>query len=150
MTFFHIFFRGHPGNRLVSHFSQWSQESPCAPEIRGNYSWKPSKAQILTPNHQKVTSILLVSFFGSARYWINISDEKEFSLINKRAKKLKEKIMRMRKEGLAGKGEFSVENLAFKKAFQLFRLSSFTVLVISSLLVSIIHQIYFLQTNCQG
>ena len=33
----------------------------------------------------------------------NISDEKEFSLINKRAKKLKEKIMRMRKEGLAGK-----------------------------------------------
>ena len=44
----------------------------------------------------------------------NISDEKEFSLINKRAKKLKEKIMRMRKEGLAGKGEFSVENLAFK------------------------------------
>ena len=44
----------------------------------------------------------------------NISDEKEFSLINRRAKKLKEKIMRMRKEGLAGKGEFSVENLAFK------------------------------------
>ena len=44
----------------------------------------------------------------------NISDEKEFSLINKRAKKLKEKIMRMRKEGLTGKGEFSVENLAFK------------------------------------
>lgn len=44
----------------------------------------------------------------------NISDEKEFSLINRRAKKLKEKIMKMRKEGLAGKGEFSVENLAFK------------------------------------
>ena len=44
----------------------------------------------------------------------NISDEKEFSLINRRAKKLKEKIMRMSKEGLAGKGEFSVENLAFK------------------------------------
>ena len=44
----------------------------------------------------------------------NISDEKEFSLINRRAKKLKEKIMRMRKEGLAGKGELSVENLAFK------------------------------------
>ena len=41
----------------------------------------------------------------------------------------------------------AVENLAFKKAFQLFRLSSFTVLVISSLLVSIIHQIYFLQTG---
>jgi hypothetical protein len=44
----------------------------------------------------------------------NISDEKEFSLINKRAKKLKDKIMKMRKEGLAGKGEFSIENLAFK------------------------------------
>ena len=44
----------------------------------------------------------------------NISDEKEFSLINKRAKKLKDKIMKMRKEGLASKGEFSVENLAFK------------------------------------
>ena len=41
----------------------------------------------------------------------------------------------------------AIENLAFKKAFQLFRLSSFTVLVISSLLVSIIHQIYFLQTG---
>ena len=44
----------------------------------------------------------------------NISDEKEFSLVNKRAKKLKDKIMKMRKEGLAGKGEFSIENLAFK------------------------------------
>ena len=41
----------------------------------------------------------------------------------------------------------AIENLAFKKAFKLFRLSSFTVLVISSLLVSIIHQIYFLQTG---
>ena len=44
----------------------------------------------------------------------NISDAKEFALINKRAKKLKDKIMRMRKQGLVGKGEFSVENLAFK------------------------------------
>ena len=44
----------------------------------------------------------------------NISDEKEFSLINRRAKKLKDKIMKMRREGLASKGEFSVENLAFK------------------------------------
>ena len=44
----------------------------------------------------------------------NISDEKEFSLVNNRAKKLKDKIMKMRKEGLASKGEFSVENLAFK------------------------------------
>ena len=44
----------------------------------------------------------------------NISDEKEFSLVNKRAKKLKEKLMKMRQDGLASKGEFSVENLAFK------------------------------------
>ena len=44
----------------------------------------------------------------------NISDEKEFSLVNKRAKKLKDKLMKMRQDGLASKGEFSVENLAFK------------------------------------
>ena len=44
----------------------------------------------------------------------NISDAKEFALINKRAKKLKDKIMRMRQQGLTDKGEFSVENLAFK------------------------------------
>ena len=44
----------------------------------------------------------------------NISDAKEFALINKRSKKLKDKIMTMRKQGLTGKGEFSVENLAFK------------------------------------
>jgi len=44
----------------------------------------------------------------------NISDEKEFSLVNSRAKKLKDKLMKMRKDGLASKGEFSVENLAFK------------------------------------
>ena len=37
--------------------------------------------------------------------------------------------------------------LAFKKAFELFQHSSFTILVISSLTVSIIHQIYFLQTG---
>ena len=41
----------------------------------------------------------------------------------------------------------AVEKLAFKKAFDLFRYSSFTVLVIASLAVSIIHQIYFLQTG---
>ena len=44
----------------------------------------------------------------------NINDADEFALINKRAKKLKDKIMRMRKQGLASKGEFSIENLAFK------------------------------------
>jgi len=44
----------------------------------------------------------------------NISDEKEFSLVNSRAKKLKDKLMKMRKDGLASKGEFSIENLAFK------------------------------------
>lgn len=41
----------------------------------------------------------------------------------------------------------AVEKLAFKKAFKLFNYSSFTVLVIASLSVSIIHQIYFLQTG---
>ena len=41
----------------------------------------------------------------------------------------------------------ATEKLAFKKAFELFQFSSFTVLVISSLAVSVIHQIYFLQTG---
>lgn len=40
-----------------------------------------------------------------------------------------------------------MEKLAFKKAFELFRLSSFVTLVIASLAVSVIHQIYFLQTG---
>ena len=41
----------------------------------------------------------------------------------------------------------AVEKLAFKKAFDLFQYSSFTILVVASLAVSIIHQIYFLQTG---
>ena len=41
----------------------------------------------------------------------------------------------------------ATEKLAFKKAFGLFRFSSFTTLVIASLAVSVIHQIYFLQTG---
>ena len=41
----------------------------------------------------------------------------------------------------------AVEKLAFKKAFKLFRHSSFATLVIASLAVSVIHQIYFLQTG---
>ncbi|MBL51868.1 MAG: hypothetical protein CMG57_07925 [Candidatus Marinimicrobia bacterium] len=40
-----------------------------------------------------------------------------------------------------------VEKLAFKKAFKLFGMTSFTVLVITSLAISAIHQIYFLQTG---
>ena len=43
-----------------------------------------------------------------------LGDEKELQLVNKRAKSLKQRIMKMRKEGLSSKGEFSVENLAFK------------------------------------
>jgi len=43
-----------------------------------------------------------------------LSDEKELSLVNKRAKKLKLRIMKMRKDGLSSAGEYSVENLAFK------------------------------------
>jgi len=39
------------------------------------------------------------------------------------------------------------EKLAFKKAFELFKYPSFTILVISSLVVSVIHQIYFLQAG---
>ena len=35
----------------------------------------------------------------------------------------------------------------YKKAFDLFQYSSFTILVVASLAVSIIHQIYFLQTG---
>lgn len=41
----------------------------------------------------------------------------------------------------------AIEKLAFKKAFRLFNYSSFTVLVVASLAVSVIHQIYFLQTG---
>ena len=41
----------------------------------------------------------------------------------------------------------AVEKLAFKKAFALFNQTSFTILVVASLTVSIIHQIYFLQTG---
>ena len=41
----------------------------------------------------------------------------------------------------------AVEKLAFKKAFELFNQTSFTILVMASLTVSIIHQIYFLQTG---
>ena len=41
----------------------------------------------------------------------------------------------------------ATEKLAFKKAFKLFRFSSFTTLVIASLAISVIHQIYFLQTG---
>ena len=41
----------------------------------------------------------------------------------------------------------AVEKLAFKKAFELFKETSFTILVVASLAVSVIHQIYFLQTG---
>ena len=41
----------------------------------------------------------------------------------------------------------AVEKLAFKKAFELFNQTSFSILVVASLTVSIIHQIYFLQTG---
>ncbi len=41
----------------------------------------------------------------------------------------------------------AVEKLAFKKAFSLFNNRSFLILVLASLGVSIIHQIYFLQTG---
>lgn len=41
----------------------------------------------------------------------------------------------------------AVEKLAFNKAFQLFNKSSFTVLVIASLGISIVHQIYFIQAG---
>ena len=41
----------------------------------------------------------------------------------------------------------AIEKLAFKKAFSLFSNKSFLVLVLASLGVSIIHQIYFLQTG---
>lgn len=44
----------------------------------------------------------------------NLSEE-DYHAIEKRAEKLKDKIMKDRKDGLAEKGEFSVENLVFKK-----------------------------------
>ena len=41
----------------------------------------------------------------------------------------------------------AVEKLAFKKAFQLFNKPSFRILVIASLAISIVHQIYFIQAG---
>jgi len=41
----------------------------------------------------------------------------------------------------------AVEKLAFKKAFQLFNKPSFKILVIASLAISIVHQIYFIQAG---
>lgn len=41
----------------------------------------------------------------------------------------------------------SVEPLAFKKAFEMFNIRSFAVLVAASLPISTIHQIYFIQTS---
>jgi len=41
----------------------------------------------------------------------------------------------------------AVEKLAFKKAFKLFNKPSFTTLVIASLAISIVHQIYFIQAG---
>jgi len=43
-----------------------------------------------------------------------VDDKDDLAKINKRAKKLKDKLMRSRREGLASKGEYSIENLAFK------------------------------------
>ena len=43
-----------------------------------------------------------------------VDDKDDLALINKRAKKLKDKLMRMRQVGLSRTGEYSVENLAFK------------------------------------
>jgi hypothetical protein len=40
----------------------------------------------------------------------------------------------------------AVEPLAFRKAFALLRRRSFAVLVVASLLISVIHQVYFMQT----
>lgn len=42
-------------------------------------------------------------------------DKKEIQLINKKAKLIKDKIIKIRKEALAEKGEFAFENLLFKK-----------------------------------
>ena len=41
----------------------------------------------------------------------------------------------------------SVDKSAYIKAFKLFKEKSFSILVFTSLLVSVIHQIYFLQTG---
>ena len=41
----------------------------------------------------------------------------------------------------------SIEPLAFRKAFQLLKYKSFVIIVIASISVSVIHQIYFLQTG---
>lgn len=42
-------------------------------------------------------------------------DKQEIQLINKKAKQIKEKIIRIRKEALAERGEFAFENLLFKR-----------------------------------
>jgi predicted nucleotidyltransferase len=43
------------------------------------------------------------------------SDKQDFKLIHNKAKRLKDKIIKIRKEALQQKGEFALENLLFKK-----------------------------------
>jgi hypothetical protein len=58
-----------------------------------------------------VSDILNVENVVSTSDFSNVSPEEIYTL----AVKLKNKILEMRKEGLSRSGEFSVENLVFKK-----------------------------------
>ena len=58
-----------------------------------------------------VSDILNVENITSTSNFSNVSPEEIYTL----AVKLKKKILEMRKEGLSRSGEFSVENLVFKK-----------------------------------
>ena len=58
-----------------------------------------------------VSDILNVENIVSTSDFSNVSPEEIYKL----AVKLKKKILEMRKEGLSRSGEFSVENLVFKK-----------------------------------
>lgn len=48
-------------------------------------------------------------------YLQKTEDKKEAKLIHNKAKRIKDKIVKVRKDALADKGEFAVENLVFKK-----------------------------------
>lgn len=84
--------------------NKWLKEPIYNPPSNVDISAVDKKAHYITDLVERMESLLSTT-----------SDKEDIKLINKKAKVIKDRIIKIRKEALAREGEFAFENLVFKK-----------------------------------
>lgn len=107
----HVTFRGYPAEMYAQDIKDIFYSGGVYDILKNKWVNKPSRDKVIVDKNllrQKITSVI-----AEIRTLHKLA-KKDVSAVYSKAKRIKDKIKRMRQSGLESEGEYSIENLTFK------------------------------------